>query len=93
MDYDKLHYYVFQFTAAAAIEELRHGVKYAIVYRNDDTPVAHLVFEESQTGFVTAEEEYYIPTPPKTVVNTYIEWWEKHPDSFPQWETKEVAIG
>jgi len=85
-DYKNLFYYKFNKKVDNAIEELRHGVEYAVIFSNPDTPVTHLVFKKSQTGFVTGVEEYYETS---SVVSSYINWWENHPESFPAWQIKE----
>ena len=81
MDYDKLKYYQFNITLAEAIKELEIGTEYIIVWNNDS--ITHLGFKaDSDIGSAVTYND-------NTVIRSHIDWWKKHPDTFPEWQTKE----
>lgn len=80
MNYKNLYYYKFDDEFGKIKNQISDGTEYAIVINRDT--MCYVMFKETQN--IGLEKLYDADA----VVQSHVDWWEKHPDTFPQWQTR-----
>ena len=82
MNYKDLHYRKLEMKLEKAIELIPDGTEYIVVWNGE-----YLTYFGFKIEVEIGDDVNYNND---AVIKTHIDWWEKHPDTFPEWDTKEL---